>query len=168
MTGRCYAAGYTCFHRFNQPAARVDELSPWRAGKNKPMPLLTGIHHVSVPASDPLASSDWYVRVFGFVVVLIEEEESEVVSVLLQHQCGTRLLLRRDDASAVALRGYPLFGLTVATHDELLRWVEHFRAFDVEHSAVHPAHLGWAVTVTGPNLVRIQLHTNEGVSGEAE
>jgi catechol 2,3-dioxygenase-like lactoylglutathione lyase family enzyme len=35
------------------------------------MPLLTGIHHVSVPTSDPVAGSDWYVRVFGFAAVLI-------------------------------------------------------------------------------------------------
>ena len=132
------------------------------------MPLLTDIHHVSVPASDPLASSDWYVRVFAFASVLIEEQESDVVSVLLEHPYGAQLLLRRDDAAAVALRGYPLFGLTVASHGELLRWVEHFTALDVEHSAVHQAHLGWAVTVTGPDLVRIQLHTHEGPSGEVE
>ena len=104
------------------------------------MPLLTGIHHLSVPASDPLAGSDWYVRVFDFASVLIEEEESNVVSVLLEHPYGAQLLLRRDDAAAVALRGYPLFGLTVASHGELLRWVEHFTALDVEHSAVHQAH----------------------------
>jgi hypothetical protein len=47
------------------------------------VPLLTDIHHVSVPASDPLAGSDWYVRVFDFASVLIEEQESDVVSVLL-------------------------------------------------------------------------------------
>ena len=35
-------------------------------------------------------------------------------------------------------------------------------------SGVHQAHLGWAVTVTGPDLVRIQLHTEEGPSGEVE
>lgn len=52
------------------------------------MPLLTGLHHVSVPARDPLASSDWYVQVFGFATTLIEEHETAVVGVLLQHPCG--------------------------------------------------------------------------------
>ena len=137
-----------------------------RGGKNDRMPLLTGVHHVSVPTSDPLAGSDWYVRVFGFATLLIEERESEVVAVLLQHPCGARLLLRHAGAPLAALRGYPLFGLTVASHTELLRWVEHLTTFDVEHSAVHQAHLGWAVTVTGPDQVRIQLHTDEGPSGE--
>jgi hypothetical protein len=33
-------------------------------------------------------------------------------------------------------------------------------------SAVHQVHLGWAVTVTGPDSIRIQLQTYEGPSGE--
>src|SRR5271167_3380601 len=35
-------------------------------------------------------------------------------------------------------------------------------------SAVHQAHPGSAVTLTGPDLVRIQLQTDEGPSGEDE
>jgi len=35
-------------------------------------------------------------------------------------------------------------------------------------SAVHPAHPGSAVTLTGPDLVRIQLQTDEGPSCEDE
>lgn len=132
------------------------------------MPLLTGIHHVSVPTSDPVAGSDWYVRVFGFAAVLIEERETEVVAVLLQHPCGVRLLLRSAATPVVGLPEYPLFGLTVASHAELLRWVDHLTTFEVEHSRVHSANPGWAVTVTGPDLVRIQLQTDEGPSGEDE
>ena len=41
---------------------RIDELS--RGGKNNRVPLLTGVHHVAVPTTDPLAGSDWYVRVY--------------------------------------------------------------------------------------------------------
>ena len=116
-------------------------------GKNNRVPLLTGLHHVTVPTSDPLAASDWYVRVFEFAALLMEEREDEVVA---------------------ALRGYPLFGLAVASYTELQHWVEHLTTFDVEHGAVHEAHPGWAVTLTGPDLVRIQLQTAEGPSGEDE
>jgi catechol 2,3-dioxygenase-like lactoylglutathione lyase family enzyme len=132
------------------------------------VPLLIGLDHVTVPTSDPLAGSDWYVRVFDFATLLIEERESEVVAALLQHPCGARLLLRRAAVPLDALNGYPLFGLTVDRHTELLSWVERFTTLDVEHSAVHQAHLGWAVTVTGPDRVRIQLHTDEGPSGDGE
>ena len=137
-----------------------------RGGKNNRVPRLIGVHHVTVPSSDPLAASDWYVRVFDFAALLIEERENEVTAVLLQHQCGARLLLRRAAEPLATLRGYALLGLSVGNHDELLRWVEHLTTSDVEHSGVHQAHLGWAVTVIGPDLVRIQLHTDEGPSGE--
>ena len=63
---------------------------------------------------------------------------------------------------------YPLFGLTVGSYTELQHWVERLTSFDVEHGAVRQAHRGWAVTVTGPDLVRIQLQTDEGPSGEDE
>ena len=130
------------------------------------MPALTGVHHVSVPASDPLVASDWYVRIFDFVTLLIEEHETEVVAVLLQHPCGARLLLRCAPTPAAALRGYPLLALSVVSYDELLNWVTHLTSFDVEHSAIHPAHPGWAVTVTGPDHLCIQLRTDDGPSGE--
>ncbi len=132
------------------------------------MPMLVGVHHITVPSSDPLAARDWYVQVFDFVSLLIEERENEITAVLLQHSCGARLLLRYADEPVAALHGYPLFSLSVVNHAELLRWVEHLTTLNVEHSGVHQAHLGWAVTVTGPDLVRIQLHTDEGPSGESE
>ena len=132
------------------------------------MPRLTGVHHVTVPTSDPLAASDWYVRVFDFVALLMEERESEVVAVLLQHPCGARLLLRRVASPLAALSEYPSFGLTVASYTELQQWVEHLTTFDVEHSVVHHAHPGWTVTLTGPDRVRIQLQTDEGPGGEDE
>jgi hypothetical protein len=40
---------------------------------------LTGEYHVTVPTSDPLAASDWYVRIFDFATLLIEERENEVI-----------------------------------------------------------------------------------------
>ena len=137
-------------------------------GKNSRVPTLTRLYHVSVPTSDPLASSDWFERVLGFVTVLIEEHENEVVAMLLQHPCGARLLLRRTEVPLAALRGYPLFALSVASYTELLLWEEHLTTLDAEHSAVHPAHLGWAMTVTGPDLILIQLRTDDGPSGEDE
>jgi catechol 2,3-dioxygenase-like lactoylglutathione lyase family enzyme len=96
------------------------------------VPLLTGIHHISVPASDPLASSDWYARVLGFATLLIEERENEVVGALVEHPCGVRLLLQRTARAAIACGGHPLFGLAVPTYAELLRWVEHLTAFGID------------------------------------
>lgn len=145
---------------------QVDEVAG--GGKNGRVPTLTRLHHVTVPTRDPLASSDWFERVLGFTTLLIEEHESNVVTVLLQHPCGARLLLRRAEVPLTALREYPLFALGVASYLELLLWEEHLTTLDAEHSAVHPAHLGWAVTVTGPDLTLIELRTDDGPSGEDE
>ena len=163
---RRHRLGDRCARRAAAITGRPTGKNP--TGKNRPVPNLTGIHHVVVPASDPMVSSDWYVQVFGFAAVVIEEQENEVVAVVLEHPCGARLVLRNAAELAVALRGYPLFGLAVASRAELLQWVDRLATLDVEHSAVHPVQLGWAVTVTGPDMVRIQLHTTEGPSGEAE
>ena len=122
-------------------------------GKNSRVPTLTRLHHVSVPTRDPLASSDWFERVLGFATLLIEEHENDVMAMLLQHPCGARLLVRRAEAPLAALRGYPLFALGVAGYTGAVHWEEHLTTVDAEHSAVHPAHLGWAVTVTGPDLI---------------
>jgi hypothetical protein len=51
---------------------RIDELSRGGkdSGKNNHGPRLTGVHHVTVPTSDPLGT-DWYVQVFGFTALLV-------------------------------------------------------------------------------------------------
>jgi len=67
------------------------------------VPLLVGVHHLTVPTSDPLTASDWYARVFDSAALLIEERENEVTAALLQHRCGARLLLRRADEQLAAL-----------------------------------------------------------------
>jgi catechol 2,3-dioxygenase-like lactoylglutathione lyase family enzyme len=76
--------------------------------------LICGYHHVSLPVTNVLGSSDWYERVFGFARVVIEEQEDSVV----------------------------------------------------EPSALHEAHLGWAVDLLDPDGTCIQLHTAEAVSVE--
>ncbi|MGB9222446.1 hypothetical protein [Mycobacterium sp.] len=123
---------------------------------------------MSVPTSDLLASSDWYERVLGFATLVVEEHENDVVAMLLQHPSGARLLLRRADVALAALRAHPLFALSVASYTELLHWEEHLTTVHAEHGAVHPAHPGWAVTITGPDLILIQLRTDDGPSGEDE
>ena len=42
----------------------------------------SGVHDDGQPTSDPLAGTDWYVQVFGFSALLMEESENEVAAVL--------------------------------------------------------------------------------------
>jgi hypothetical protein len=81
-------------------------------------------------------------------------------------RCPSAVAARRDPAGRIAR--ISVVALDVASYTELLDWEEHLTTVDAEHSAVHAAHLGWAVTVTGPDLILIELRTDDGPSGEDE
>jgi catechol 2,3-dioxygenase-like lactoylglutathione lyase family enzyme len=130
------------------------------------MPAIIGLHHITVPTTDPVDSGDWYARLFGFTSLLVEEREDEVVAVLLEHAAGARLYLRKAPDQVAALRGFTLLGLAVSNRAALLQWAEYLTELGVDHSGPHEAHLGWALTVSGPDGLRIQLHTREALSGE--
>jgi glyoxylase I family protein len=121
------------------------------AGDNHVAPQITGLHHLSVPAADPLAASDWYATVFGFICVLIEEREDEVTAVLLEHPSGAQLLLRPTPGQQSAALSE--FGSTVADRTALLDWADHLTGLNIEHSTVHRADLGWALTRSSNALV---------------
>jgi catechol 2,3-dioxygenase-like lactoylglutathione lyase family enzyme len=135
------------------------------------MPDIVGLHHVSLPASDCVVSSDWYERVLGFSRVLVEEEEDAVTTVALQHDCDVLLYLRRDSRSAEALRTAqpgPALSFRVPSRDDLDAWDRHLATLGVRHSAPHQVHLGWAVDIEGPDALHIQLHTHERLSADPD
>ncbi|MGW5382494.1 VOC family protein [Nocardia sp. NPDC003963] len=140
---------------------------PTRAGPGhgRPAPPIDGLHHLGVPAVDPVAAGDWYATVFGFLRVLIEECADEVSTVLLDHPSGAQLLLRR--ATGPRAVGSSEFGFRVPDHRALQDWAGRLDDLDVEHGPVHRAHLGWALTLIGPDGVHIQLRAGAGPSGEA-
>jgi glyoxylase I family protein len=138
------------------------------------MPDIVGMHHLSLPASDCVISSDWYERVLGFTRVLIEEEEDAISTVALQHRCGVLLYLRLDrrgirptaDGTAP---GRPIaLSFGVPSRRDLESWDERLTALGVEHSAPRQVHLGWAVDVAGPDGLLIQLHTQERISADPD
>ena len=134
------------------------------------MPQISGLHHVSLPATDVLRSSDWFERVFGFRCVLIREEEDQVTMVTLEHPAGAVLYLHQAPELVAPWRlsrtGTAVLGLSVADPAELARWQDRLVELGVEHTSPRPAHLGVALDVTGPDGLGIQLHTREQVSGD--
>lgn len=132
------------------------------------MPQIFGFHHVSLPASDPDRSSDWYERVFGFERLLIEEEEDRVTMIMLEHPGGMRLCLHLVQSLDAEWSGQgkvaAVLSFRVASHADLLQWDEQLTELGIEHSSPRQAHLGWALDVTDPAGLRIQLHTAEPIS----
>jgi catechol 2,3-dioxygenase-like lactoylglutathione lyase family enzyme len=68
------------------------------------MPQISGLHHVTLPATDALRSSDWFERVFGFRCVLIREEEDQVTMVTMGHPSGAVLYIHNAPGLVEAWR----------------------------------------------------------------
>jgi catechol 2,3-dioxygenase-like lactoylglutathione lyase family enzyme len=134
------------------------------------VPQISGLHHVSLPATDVLRSSDWFERVFGFSCVLIREEEDRVTMVTLEHPAGIVLYLHQAPDLVAAWRlsraGWAVLGLSVPDRPALAHWETRLAELRVEHSEPRPVHLGLALDVVGPDGLGIQLHTREEVTGE--
>ena len=133
------------------------------------MVQICGFHHVSLPASDLDRSSDWYQRVFGFDCVLIEEDEDRVIMVMLEHPEGMVLCLHQGsdpDPAWHELASAAVLSFRVADRADLELWDKRLAELAVEHSSPRQAHLGWALDVTDPSGLRIQLHTNEVISAD--
>ena len=81
---------------------------------------MLGVHHIRLPVVDIEASADWYQTVFGFEVLLYEEEESRAVGAVLRHDSGVVVGLHVAESSMVsALGGFNILGLTA---DDLVAW----------------------------------------------
>jgi hypothetical protein len=113
-----------------------------------------------------VCSSDWYEHVSGFDRVVIEEQENSVSAAILRHPAGIFICLHhaperlpRWDGPAMAV---PALSFKLPGYTELAAWEQHLRDLGVVHSALHEAHLGWAVDVIDPDCTCIQLHTREG------
>jgi catechol 2,3-dioxygenase-like lactoylglutathione lyase family enzyme len=130
---------------------------------------ICGFHHVSLAATDLDRASDWYERVFGFERILIEEAEDFVTRIVLEHPEGMLLQLCRPADLALAVQpadGVAVLSFRVASQEDLAAWAARLTELGVSHSGPRQAHLGWALNVTDPSGLRIQLHTYEAISSD--
>jgi catechol-2,3-dioxygenase len=134
------------------------------------VPAITGLHHVSLPAADVERSSDWYERVLGFVPILMEEDEDAITMIVLEHRCGVLLYLRKapEPIPARSTTGGAAVTFLVDSRDDLIAWQLRLTELAIEHSGPRDAHLGWALDMTGPDGLRIQLHTREELSADGD
>jgi hypothetical protein len=87
---------------------------------------------------------------------------------VLRHPARVLLQLRHAPEQCEALRmtraGMAVLGLAVADRPALEQWEARLTDLGVQHSEPYQAHLGWAIDMTGPDGLCIQLHTSEDVS----
>lgn len=125
------------------------------------------MHHVRIPVTDVTASADWYSEVLGLQVLLIEEEENEVVgSVISVGEGPARLGLHRDPARATALAGFCVVAISVDSRETLSEWDVWFNQIDARHSPMFAGAVGWYIDILDPDGLIVQLHTPEHPSVE--
>jgi catechol 2,3-dioxygenase-like lactoylglutathione lyase family enzyme len=117
---------------------------------------ITGFHHVRVPVASVERSCDWYTRVLGFELLILEEDEDSVTGALMVHECGTVVGLHRAPDRAAALRHFPLVGLSVG---DIESWSSRLHEMGIDHCEIEDAHLGRCVCVEDPDGIGIELHT---------
>jgi catechol 2,3-dioxygenase-like lactoylglutathione lyase family enzyme len=150
-------------HDSNEVNAMTDTSAPTGT-----MPVLTGIHHVTVPVSDVERAADWFAAVFAFDPCVTFEEEDGVTGILLEHASGAAVLLRADPPRAVSHSAYPSLTFAVADLAELRRWDTHLTSLGVTHTEVTAAHLGWEIRLRGPEMLQLRLTIAEPLDGVAD
>ena len=135
-------------------------------GIRMPPPPHLGIRHVRIPVSDVTASTDWYSEVFGLSVLLVEEEENQVVGAVLSAPERPSLGLHLDPSRAMALAGFSLVVLAVASREVLSKWDSWLEEIGVTHTGVVEGPLGWYIDGSDPDGLIVQLHTPEHPSVE--
>ena len=128
--------------------------------------LISGVHGVRIPVSDPWASRDWYVAVLAFEPILDLEEADGVLGVLLRHPCGLEIGLHHDVPRARALAGFVLLSLVVPDRKALDVCAAGFDEARQPRSPVGEGHVGWYLDVPDPDGILMRLHTLSTVDAE--
>jgi len=101
----------------------------------------------------------------------------------MRHPCGRPAVLNRPHAAARCCcwctsrpiwspgwygspRAPAALCFRVGSEGDLARWDRRLTELGAEHSGPRRAHLGWALDVTDPSGLRIQLHTPEVISAD--
>jgi catechol 2,3-dioxygenase-like lactoylglutathione lyase family enzyme len=117
---------------------------------------VTGLHHVDVPVSDVVASSDWYSETFGFERILLVEREDVPTAAVLGHPSGVFVVLRLAPAEARSMVGFVFLALSVSN---LEPWVPYLCGLGLANDGITESHLGRRLRVADPDGLLVELHT---------
>ena len=121
---------------------------------------VTGLHHVKLPVTDVVRSSDWYQRAFDFSCEVEFPENGRLLGVALRSPgSDLRLALREDPRRAAALAGFDTVCLAVGTRADLDELLARLDSRGVDHGEPVTGHRGDAVDVPDPDGHLVRLHT---------
>jgi catechol 2,3-dioxygenase-like lactoylglutathione lyase family enzyme len=126
------------------------------ADRGAVLATVTGLHHVQVPVSDVVVSSDWYSETFGFERILLAESEDAPTAAVLAHPSGVFVVLRLAPAEAASMVGFALLALSVST---LEPWLPYLCGLGLATEGITESHLGRRLRVADPDGLLVELHT---------
>lgn len=128
------------------------------------MPVITGIHHLSLTVRDGAVSEEFYARVLGFVPVLqLPDAEGRGAKHVMAHPASRTVVgftvHQANDGSAFSefRTGLDHFALGVASHAELDAWIARLDELGVAHGDVVKTPVGDYVSLRDPDNVQIEL-----------
>ncbi|MEV4506388.1 VOC family protein [Streptomyces klenkii] len=126
-------------------------------------PVPSGIHHIKLPVTDLERSAQWYGAVLGarrLTELDHRRPDGTLFAVILDVPgLGTRLELRLDPATAVAVTGYDFLTLAVEDRAALDEWITHLDSLGVPHSPPVVALVGRLLVIPDPDGQRLRLYT---------
>lgn len=127
------------------------------------IPTPSGIHHIKLPVTDLERSAEWYGAVLGALRLTELDHrrpDGTLFAVVLDVPgLGTRLELRLDPTTAIALEGYEFLTLAVDDRAALDRWITHLNTLGITHSPPVAALVGWVLVIPDPDGQRLRLYT---------
>ncbi|QXE33258.1 VOC family protein [Streptomyces sp. GMY02] len=131
-------------------------------------PVLSGLHHVTLPVSDLDTSTAWYASVLGAErIPALDHHDphgARYSVVVALPGLGVPVQLRLAPEAAGTATAYDPVTLAVADRAALENWVEHLDACDVPHGPVAEARIGHALSFHDPDGTLLRLYT-EPVGG---
>lgn len=128
-------------------------------------PPLEGLHHLKVAVTDLAAGLTWWERVMGAQrQPHLDHKTREGVTfahIVLIPGLDIPIEIRRDPKSARGMEGFDPIIFGVATHNDLILWVEHLDRVGAEHSPILRGFIGWLLAVPGPDGIMVRLYTHE-------
>lgn len=130
------------------------------------MPLITGIHHLSLSVTDLARSTAWYCDVLGF------EEWSEVEGPtfrrvrLRQPETSVIVTLTCHDASHDSFderrTGMDHVAFSAGTVADIEALEEHFRAHGAQHSPIRRGEGTAVITLRDPDNIQLEVFGTDG------
>jgi catechol 2,3-dioxygenase-like lactoylglutathione lyase family enzyme len=131
------------------------------------MPVISGVHHLSLTVCNLDVSVPWYESIFGLTKVMDEPHEGGHAVVLMDPHSGLFIGLHahnanKGEAFMETATGLDHASFSVAGRTALESWQEHLAAHGVHQSPITDAPYGSVLVFRDPDNIQLELFAAPG------